>query len=102
MVGFLWIDDEGQLKPKLVVPADGKGVPLSEKLTAMVTKEGRAVWIDNQSAHRMRSAAPHQTPESGLAGIDSQPSRDTAETLSHFADAICVPLVYGRHTLGAI
>lgn len=78
MVGFLWINDEGQLKPKLVVPADGKGVPLSEKLTAMVTKEGRAVWIDNQSA------------------------RDTSESLSHFADAICVPLVYGRHTVGAI
>ncbi len=78
MVGFLWINDEGQLKPKLVVPADGKGVPLSEKLTAMVTKEGRAVWVDNQSA------------------------KDTSESLSHFADAICVPLVYGRHTLGAI
>ncbi len=78
MVGFLWINDDGQLKPKLVVPAGAQGVPLSEKLTGLVTNEGRAVWIDNQSA------------------------KDTSESLSHFADAICVPIIANKHTLGAI
>jgi two-component system response regulator HydG len=78
MVGFLWVNDEGHLKPKLVVPADAKGVALSEKLTGLVTNEGRAVWIDNQTA------------------------KDTSESLSHFADAICVPLIFAKHTLGAI
>jgi two-component system, NtrC family, response regulator HydG len=78
MVGFLWVNDEGQLKPKLVVPADAEGVPLSEMLTGMVTKEGRAVWIDNQAA------------------------KEASASLSHFADAICVPLVHDRHTLGAL
>lgn len=78
MVGFLWINDAGQLKPKLVVPAGAQGVALSEKLTGLVTNEGRAVWIDNQSA------------------------KDTSESLSHFADAICVPIINNKHTLGAI
>lgn len=77
MVGFLWVDDEGQLKPKLVIPADAKGLPLSESLTEIVCRQGRAVWVDNSTAR-------------------------SSESLSHFADAICVPLIHSKSTLGAI
>jgi Nif-specific regulatory protein len=77
MAGFLWVDDEGNLKPKLVVPADARGMALSESLTEIVCHQGRAVWIDNSSAK-------------------------SSESLSHFADAICVPLIHSKNTLGAI
>ncbi|MEX2173847.1 MAG: sigma 54-interacting transcriptional regulator [Pirellulaceae bacterium] len=79
VVGFLWVSDDGQLKPKLVVPEESAGkVRLSEHLTQMVARERRAIWIDNQQA----------------AG-------DTG-SLAHYADAICVPLVRDDKTLGAI
>ena len=78
MAGFLWVNDEGQLKPKLVIPEDTKGVQLSESLTEVVCRQGRAVWVDNSA------------------------SKSASESLSHFADAICVPLVHQKVTLGAI
>ncbi|HTN76559.1 MAG TPA: sigma 54-interacting transcriptional regulator [Pirellulaceae bacterium] len=77
MAGFLWVNDEGQLKPKLIVPADATEVALSESLTEIVCRQGRAVWIDNSTARN-------------------------SESLSHFADAICVPLIHNKSTLGAI
>ncbi len=77
MAGFLWVNDEGQLKPKLIIPTDAQDVPLSESLTEVVCRQGRAVWIDNSTARN-------------------------SESLSHFADAICVPLVHNKITLGAI
>lgn len=79
VVGFLWASDDGQLKPKLVIPEDAAGkVQLSGDLTEMVIRQGRAIWIDNQRE------------ESGTAN------------LQHFADAICVPLVQQGKTLGAL
>lgn len=78
MAGFLWVNDEGQLKPKLVIPEDTKGVQLSESLTEVVCRQGRAVWVDNSA------------------------SKSASESLSHFADAICVPLLHQKVTLGAI
>ena len=79
VTGFLWLSDEGELKPKQVIPEDStEGVALSQSLTEMVCRKGRAVWIDNQSI-----------------------SHNTG-TLDHFADAICVPLVFERATLGAL
>ncbi len=79
LVGFLWISEEGELKPKRVIPEDGRAeVALSRSLTEVVCSKRRAVWIDNQS----------KVGETG--------------TLDHFADAICVPLVYEAATLGAI
>lgn len=78
MAGFLWINDEGQLKPKLVIPDDSRGVQLSESLTEVVCRQGRAVWVDNSQ------------------------SKTASESLSHFADAICVPLIHHKSTLGAI
>jgi Nif-specific regulatory protein len=79
MVGFLWASDDGQLKPKLVIPEeDGSKVRLSSELTELVIRQGKAVWIDNQEL------------ESGT------------RVQQHYADAICVPLVHEGTTLGAV
>ena len=79
VVGYLWIDDSGELKPQLVLPENSDRPPtLSTTLTEMVTKQGRAVWVANQTS--------------------DQPSG----SLRHFADAVCAPLVHSGRTLGAI
>ena len=83
VVGFLWVDDEGQLRPKQVVPQDAaEHVTLSESLTALVTEQGHAVWIANQAA--------------------SAEDKTSSGSLKHYADAICAPLVNSGNTLGAI
>ena len=49
LVGFLSVDDEGQLRPKVVVPADATDqVALSPRLTDLVLRQGHAVWVANQ------------------------------------------------------
>ncbi len=79
LAGFLWISDDGQLKPKLLVPvAAASEVVLSKSLTDLVCRQGNAVWIANQTGD------------------------DPLDSLSHYADALCVPLIYGGTTLGAI
>ncbi len=79
VVGFLWASDDGKLKPKLVIPERSAAhVSLSEPLTKLVCEEGHAVWIANQQSHA------------------------SDDTLSHFADALCVPLVAAGGALGAI
>ena len=79
MVGFLWVSDDGQLRPHVVLPEHmADRVPLSESLTHVVLSEGRAVWVANQ-----RSLKQGDTPQ-------------------HFADAVCVPLLHAGHVLGAI
>jgi two-component system response regulator HydG len=78
-VGFLWANDDGQFKPKLVIPEGAAGkVELSRELTERVTRQGKAIWIDNQQLEEATHAA------------------------QHFADAICVPLVHDGKTIGAI
>jgi len=79
VVGFLWLSDEGQLKPKIVIPEDQAAhVALSESLTELVCKKMHAIWIANQHLG------------------------EAAESLEHYADALCVPLVDEGTTLGAI
>ncbi len=85
IVGFLWVSDEGELKPKIVLPEEARErVNLSRLLTELVSRQGHAVWIARQAA----------------AGETSD--------LEHFADGICAPLVRrtngpgGNETLGAI
>ncbi|TWU22701.1 sigma 54-interacting transcriptional regulator [Bythopirellula polymerisocia] len=84
VVGFLWVDDEDQLKPKIVIPKEGaECVRLSQSLTELVMRQGHAVWVANQSAG--------DSPKSSVT----------------FADAVCAPLVRkqangDRLTLGAI
>lgn len=74
-VGFLWVDDQGELKPQKILPQGlAHRLRLSKKLTERVGREGRAIWIkDKLSASN-----------------------------SDFADAICVPLINESAVLGAI
>ncbi len=87
VVGFLSVNDEGGLQPKLVIPPSAADrVTLNQSLTELVSRQGHAVWVANQSS----TAHPEGT-------------RD----LGHFADAVCAPLVRRnvdgeRTTLGAI
>lgn len=84
VVGFLWVDDEEQLRPKLVIPAGAADrVTLNKNLTELVLSQGHAVWIANQSAE------------------------GEASRVEHFADAVCAPLVRKsrdgeRQTVGAM
>ncbi|MCA9163175.1 MAG: sigma 54-interacting transcriptional regulator, partial [Planctomycetales bacterium] len=79
VVGFMWLDETGSLRPKLVLPEDqASKVRLSKTLTDVVCRQNRAIWIANQSV------------------------TGRTDTLSHFADAICVPLLSEGTTLGAI
>ncbi len=79
VAGFLWLDDHGQLRPKMVLPPSAADeVRLSRSLTELVISQGHAVWVANQ-----RSAQP-------------------AESLADFADALCVPLLYHDTVLGAL
>ncbi|MBX7167216.1 MAG: sigma 54-interacting transcriptional regulator [Pirellulales bacterium] len=79
VVGFLWIDEQGELRPKLTIPAAGQEqIPLSQALTRLVSQEGHAVWIANQQ------------------------SRERSAQLQHYADALCVPLLSQGEVLGAV
>jgi Nif-specific regulatory protein len=79
ITGFLWLHDDGQLKPRIVIPAGTEdSVRLSESLTDLVCRQGQAVWINNET------------------------SFDDAASLKQFADGLCVPLVHQQVTLGAI
>ena len=76
IAGFLWVNDDGQLTPKLVVPENAEGkVLLSQQLTDLVCRKSRAIWVANDA----RQATP-----------------------SDYSDAICVPLIHQCNTLGAI
>ncbi len=79
MVGFLWVDEEGRLRPKMVIP-EGRSdsAHLSQSLTELVCRQGHAVWIARQHASK------------------------NSESLLHYADALCVPLVRHGVTLGAL
>ncbi|MCE9552731.1 MAG: sigma 54-interacting transcriptional regulator [Planctomycetes bacterium] len=79
VVGFLWANETGQLRPKMVIPEEAAGkVHLSERLTELVCHQGRAVWVDNQKVG------------------------EASESLQHFSDAICVPLLHDNLPCGAL
>lgn len=74
-VGFLWVDDQGELRPQKILPPQfEEKIRLNKELTERVRDGGAAVWIKDQL------------------------SSEEAE----FADAICVPLVDGDSVTGAI
>ncbi len=83
VVGYLAVTDDGQLRPKFVVPETGsEEITLNQSLTKMVLDQGRAVWVANQSTSE------------GVEG-------------DHYADAVCAPLLARqqdgtRRALGAI
>lgn len=78
-VGFLWLADDGQLKPQLVIPEErAENIEISASLTELVTRRGRAVWVYNQFGGNAK------------------------DNLGDYADALCTPLIYEQQTLGAI
>ncbi|MDA1053324.1 MAG: sigma 54-interacting transcriptional regulator [Planctomycetota bacterium] len=79
LAGFLSIDDKGQLRPRRVVPeAAAKNLALSATLTDMVSRQRRGVWTSKHSGGT------------------------TSDSLQHFADAICIPVIRDATMLGAL
>jgi len=79
LVGFLWPDDEGHLIAKRVLPVTAAAqVRLSKKLTELVTEHARAVWLSETT------------------------NTTVSDSLQHFSDAICVPLIRDGAAHGAI
>lgn len=79
LVGYLAVSDDGKLRVKRVEPKEAADkVQLSDELTDLVSRKGHAVWLDTQTL----------SARSGL--------------MAHFADAICVPLVFESRTIAAI
>jgi transcriptional regulator with GAF, ATPase, and Fis domain len=75
VAGFLWLSDEGKLKPKVVFPEDQADVlKLDTQLTQRVVKQKRAIRVQ------------HDTNVAGSA----------------YADSICIPLVIDEQVIGAI
>jgi Nif-specific regulatory protein len=78
VVGFLWATDDGHLRPKMVLPDRGEDISLNETLSNVVSEQGRAVWISNH------------TDSSG------------ENALRKYSDAICVPLIRNKVTVGVL
>ena len=78
VVGYLSLID-GVLRPKTVIPHDRQQeLELSQHLTTMVSERRKAIWIDTQTAS------------------------SKSDSLAHFADAICIPLLRDGATFGAL
>ncbi len=79
LVGFLSIDDEGQLRPRRILPETAaKNLALSATLTDMVTRQRRGVWTSKHSGGNI------------------------SDSMQHFADAICIPTIRDTTMLGAL
>jgi Nif-specific regulatory protein len=78
VAGFLWRNDDGQLRTTLILPESGEKISISQSLTDVVCQQGRAVWTSNQ-----RAAGPTQS-------------------LRPYSDAMCVPVVHDGTTIAAI
>jgi transcriptional regulator with GAF, ATPase, and Fis domain len=75
VAGFLWLSEDGKLKPKVVFPQDQADVlKLDPQLTQRVVKQKRAIRVQ------------HDTNHPGLG----------------YADSICIPLVSDDLVIGAI
>ncbi len=82
LAGFLWISDdettEAQRFTCIPATAASEAVALSKSLTDLVCQQKNAVWIANESA------------------------ANPMESLQHYADAVCVPLIHSGAPMGAI
>jgi two-component system, NtrC family, response regulator HydG len=90
-LAFLWVSDDGRLKPKHFLPReniDQLKLRVSDSLTELVLRQGHAVWVAHQP-----------TPDAQRA---ANPLPRGARRLEGFADAICVPLIADDKTLGAL
>jgi Nif-specific regulatory protein len=76
VAGFLWVSDDGCLKPRWVIPQEAREqVTLSPMLTELVCRQAHAVWIANHAESKHAE-------------------------LNHYTDALCVPLASHRGTRG--
>lgn len=78
VVGFLWVTDDGLLRPKLILPDATQDISLHQDLSDVVLEEGRAIWISHRGSGEERPK------------------------LRRYSDAICAPLVKNQMTLGVI
>ncbi len=79
VAGFLGLDQEGELVPRLVLPAAAKvDLHLSRSLTERARKERRVIWL--------AGSAENQSVESIMA----------------FEDALCAPLLVHGQVLGTL
>lgn len=75
VTGFLWLNDEGDLKPKHVYPKENaEKLVLNDRLTQRVVKQRHAIRIEH----------------------------GTSEQESQYSDTICVPLISDDDVIGAI
>ncbi|HEY1067244.1 MAG TPA: sigma-54-dependent Fis family transcriptional regulator, partial [Pirellulales bacterium] len=81
LIGYLRINDEGRFTPRMVVPEteDRSTLLLSNSLTETVYRKRNGVWLSDH-----------------LGG------GSVSESLQHFADAMCFPLVHDQQFLGAM
>lgn len=79
VAGFLWISEDGQLKPRSKEPRDGDVELVDcDQLTTSVCFERRTVWTKRPG------------------------KKVNLNCLAHLADAICVPLLNAGEVLGAV
>ena len=75
VTGFLWLNDEGDLKPKHVYPKENADkLVLNDRLTQRVVKQRHAIRVEH----------------------------GTSEQESQYSDSICVPLISEDDVIGAI
>ncbi len=77
VVGILWVDENGNLKPHLILPAElADRLRLNRKLTERVSQDGRGIWVKDE--------IPGRGEKTG------------------FADGICIPLKRNEVVTGAV
>lgn len=75
LAGFLWLNESGQLKPKVVFPEiDAENLHLQPKLTERVVQQRRAIRVEHETEIGKKD----------------------------FVDSICVPVARGHDVVGAI
>ncbi len=75
VAGFMWLTDAGQLRPKVVFPANGsEKIKLNDRLTERVIRDKKVIRIE------------HSTSQHG----------------NEFADSICIPLIRNDQSIGAL
>ena len=77
VVGLLWKNDEGELRPKMLYPYEAREhFEMSPSLTDLVSQAGHAVWVANQEGSESKE-------------------------IGQFSDAICVPLISRKYFSGS-
>ena len=103
VVGFLAVNDEGGLQPKLVIPQEAANrVTLNQSLTELVSRQGHAVWIANQSHWQRRGRQGHAQPGAfcrrRVRAAGAADGRGRADDASGRSTFICSRAGFGSRT----